>query len=82
MKVIITLLEKVKVITLGKKVKVIIVKSDYFVGGVEKSLIEQVREIVEPGFTNTELLPWMTAAAAEEEIISFNEGSLVSDEEG
>ena len=49
---------------------------------MEKSLIEQVREIVEPGFTNTELLPWMTAAAAEQEMISFNEGSLVSDEEG
>ena len=39
----------------------------YFVGGVEKSLIEQVREIVEPGFTNTELFPWITAAAAGEE---------------
>ena len=36
----------------------------YFVGGLEKSLMEQVREMVEPGFTNTELLPWITAAAA------------------
>ena len=71
----------------AEKVKVWYSKSEresdyYFVGGVEKSLIEQVREIVEPGFTNTELLPWMTAAAAEQEMISFNEGSLVSDEEG
>ena len=39
----------------------------YFVGGVEKSLIEQVREIVEPGLTNTELFPWITAAAAGED---------------
>ena len=69
----------------AEKVKVWYSKSEsdyYFVGGVEKSLIEQVREIVEPGFTNTELLPWITAAAAEEEMISFDEGSLVSDEEG
>ena len=62
----ITLLKgvKVKVIPLLKGVKVI----TYFVGGVEKSLIEQVREMVDPGFTNTELLPWITAAAAGEEI--------------
>ena len=40
----------------------------YFVGGVEKSLIEQVREIVDPGLTNTELLPWITAAAAENDL--------------
>ena len=26
--------------------------------------MEQVREIVDPGFTNTELFPWITAAAA------------------
>ena len=66
----------------GKEIESDYCESDYFVGGVEKSLIEQVREIVEPGFTNTELLPWITAAAAEQEMISFNEGSLVSDEEG
>ena len=66
MEVITLLGMKVSVITLLKGVKVKVIT--YFVGGVEKSLIEQVREMVDPGFTNTELLPWITAAAAGEEI--------------
>lgn len=36
-----------------------------FVGGEENSLIEQVREMVEPGLTNTEDSAWITAVAAE-----------------
>ena len=44
---------------------------NYFVGGVEKSLIEQVSEIVDPGLTNTELLPWITAAAAENDLFKL-----------
>ena len=34
------------------------------VGGEEKSLMEQVREMVEPGLTNTDDTAWITAVAA------------------
>ena len=33
--------------------------------------MEQVREIVDPGFTNTELFPWITAAAAVKRFCCF-----------
>ena len=35
------------------------------VGGLENSLMLQVRLMVLPGLTNTEASPWITAAAAE-----------------
>ena len=34
------------------------------VGGDENSLMEQVREMVEPGLTNTDDSAWITAVAA------------------
>ena len=33
--------------------------------------MEQVREIVDPGFTNTELFPWITAAVAVKRFCCF-----------
>ena len=58
--------QKVRVITFLGVSNASESESNYLVGGVEKSLIEQVREIVDPGLTNTELFPWITAAAAAE----------------